>query len=804
MKNNFKVFLFILVCFFERLNAENLLIESKNITLDKDSEISIFKDEILVKTDENHTIQSDYAEYDKKNGIIKFKANTKLIDNKNNIIITNNANYDENSKIFRTYGYTKLITNNNYIVETEDVFLDKKNNSVFSEKETKIIDKDNNSIILENFDFQKQDQIFKSIGFITIQDNLNNKYNFSQLYIDTKKGEIIGSDVSAYLNEDQFKVDKNNNPRVMANTFFSDKETSIFNKSIFTLCGYRENKEKDLCPPWTIQASKMTHNNKNKTIYYDNAVIKIYNIPIFFLPKLAHPDPSVERRSGFLPPSYKDTKNLGLGLNLPYFFALDEDKDFTFTNKLYVDENPLHIGEYRQAFKNSNIILNMGYTKGYKKTSAKKVPGDKSHIFSKFTHNFETKDDVESNLTFQTQDVTNNKYLKLYKIDSDLVDHNQDYLENSINYTKTSNDYFFSIDASINETLKETYNDKYEYVLPDILFDKNLLQSERYGLLDLQSNLKITNTDTNKTSKTFINDLEFNSRDFNFQNGLSGKFISNIKNVNYETNNISNFKEGNTNELHGAIGYHSKLELIKDNGLNNQSLLTPKIFLRYAPGTMRKESNGSRLTTDTAFSIDRSNENYNMEKGLSAAVGFDFEIAEKDKKFELSMGQIINKNENKNMASVSSLNDKLSDLVGSSHLLLNKNLSLKYNFSLDQNYNDLNYNEIETVMNFKNLNLNFNYLQEKKHIGNNEYLKTGLSYNTTENQSFSFENKRNLVRDASEYYNLSYEYHNDCLRAGLVFRREFYNDSELEPENSLLFKITLIPFGNIDSPSINQ
>ena len=42
------------------------------------------------------------------------------------------------------------------------------------------------------------------------------------------------------------------------------------------------------------------------------------------------------------------------------------------------------------------------------------------------------------------------------------------------------------------------------------------------------------------------------------------------------------------------------------------------------------------------------------------------------------------------------------------------------------------------------------------------------------------------------------------LRAALVFRREFYNDSELEPENSLMFKITLVPFGNIDSPSFSQ
>ncbi len=68
----------------------------------------------------------------------------------------------------------------------------------------------------------------------------------------------------------------------------------------------------------------------------------------------------------------------------------------------------------------------------------------------------------------------------------------------------------------------------------------------------------------------------------------------------------------------------------------------------------------------------------------------------------------------------------------------------------------------------------------------------------------SFSTKRNLITDSSEYYNLSYEYLNDCLRAGLVYRREFYDDSELEPENSLMFKITLTPFGNISSPSFNQ
>ena len=64
-----------------------------------------------------------------------------------------------------------------------------------------------------------------------------------------------------------------------------------------------------------------------------------------------------------------DTKNLGSGLSVPYYLALNEDKDFTFTNKLYVNENPLFMGEYRQAFKNSNLMMNMGYTEGYKNTT---------------------------------------------------------------------------------------------------------------------------------------------------------------------------------------------------------------------------------------------------------------------------------------------------------------------------------------------------------------------------------------------------------------------------------------------------
>ena len=96
------------------------------------------------------------------------------------------------------------------------------------------------------------------------------------------------------------------------------------------------------------------------------------------------------------------------------------------------------------------------------------------------------------------------------------------------------------------------------------------------------------------------------------------------------------------------------------------------------------------------------------------------------------------------------------------------------------------------------------YLKEDKHIGDQEYFKTKIDFVNKNNSIASVGTKRNLVTNSAEYYDLSYEYINDCLRAGLVYRREFYNDSELEPENSLMFKITLTSFGNIASPSFSQ
>ena len=798
MKNKF--YIIILTLFFcSRIWAETIFIEAKDITLNKDQKITIFKNSVTVKTDTKE-ITSEFAEYNKPLEEVILKNNIVARDNLNNTIKTNFAKYNNLQKIFETTGPTTLITSENYSLEGSDIYFDNLNKIIKSNKNSILTDLSGNKIYLENFEYLANQNIFKSVGLVKIVDHLKNSYEFSQIYVDTKKREVLGTDIKAFLNHKDFKINKKNDPRVFANTLRMNDAGSSFNKSIFTLCELKENEK---CPPWILQAQKMTHDNKSKTIYYKNAVIKVYDVPIFYFPFLSHPDPSVDRRSGLLTPAFSDTKNLGAGVSIPYFWAINRDKNFTLTNRLFVDENPIFIGEYHQAFKNSNFLADFGYTEGYKKTSATKKAGNKSHFFSKFTKNFKSNSDSENTLNFITQSVSDDKYLKLYKIDTNLIDYNKDILEHTVGFTHTKEDLFLGFNSSVYETLKNDYEDKYEYIFPEITVDKNLLSNEKFGSVDLQTNLKVHNYDTNKFTNFFVNNLNWESNDIIAISKIKNKFLGKLKNINYEVKNVDVYKDKTTHELFGAIGLMSEIDFQKRKN-DSIHLLSPKILLRVAPGSMRKEEDGSRMTVSNAFNIDRLGNSNNFETGNSISLGFDYDISKKNtSKFNFSVAQIINEKENKKNNKKTSLDEKLSDLVGESSFNLNDKIKLNHQFALDQNYQELNYNDFGADIFFENMNIGFNYIMEDKHIGNQEYFKTKINYKNNK-KLISFETKRNLITNSSEFYDLSYEYINDCLRAGLVYRREFYNDSELEAENSLMFNITLTPFGGINSPKFNK
>ena len=89
-------------------------------------------------------------------------------------------------------------------------------------------------------------------------------------------------------------------------------DKTIINKGVFTSCKINDN-----CPPWSISAEKIEHNKKEKKLNYKNAFLRIYDFPVFYLPKFFHPDPTVRRQSGLLKPEINHSKILGSSLTLP-------------------------------------------------------------------------------------------------------------------------------------------------------------------------------------------------------------------------------------------------------------------------------------------------------------------------------------------------------------------------------------------------------------------------------------------------------------------------------------------------------
>ena len=106
-----------------------------------------------------------------------------------------------------------------------------------------------------------------------------------------------------------------------------------------------------------------------------------------------------------------------------------------------------------------------------------------------------------------------------------MVNYLDDTLVSSVDFTHEDENVFLGFNASVFETLKDDFNDKYEYIIPEITLDKNLLSDENYGNLDLLSNYKVRNYDTNKVTNFLINELNWTSKEFIHVSGIKSKFL---------------------------------------------------------------------------------------------------------------------------------------------------------------------------------------------------------------------------------------------------------------------------------------
>ena len=103
-----------------------------------------------------------------------------------------------------------------------------------------------------------------------------------------------------------------------------------------------------------------------------------------------------------------------------------------------------------------------------------------------------------------------------------------------------------------------------------------------------------------------------------------------------------------------------------------------------------------------------------------------------------------------------------------------------------------------THLNYKNFSTKFNYIEENNNFGDTNIIENETRIKLNDKNYLSFNTRRNRRIDLTEYYNLVYEYKNDCLVAGLKYNKTYYEDRDVKPSENLLFTITLSPLTSFE------
>ena len=732
---------------------------------------------------EIYEIKAEKVNYQSKENIIFAEGNATATNEFGEILSADKITYDRKQNIILTFGNSKYLDKLSNSLEAESFKFNINLQLIEANKNVKLIDQEGNRILLTKIIYNKKDK--KGYGYNIKASTKDGSYS------DASEGEI----------DQKSKI-------------------IILKKSRYTTCENLFNKKNKFCPSWSLVSGEIKHDKKNKKIIHKNSLLKVKNIPILYAPYLSHPDPSVKRQSGFLPPSIKTISNLGRTLKIPYFKVISQDKDITITPTYYFDENSLIQTSYRQATKNGFFKVETGYSQGYKKYNKPgRTKGSRNFIFANYIGNKKNILFEQNDLEFKLQRISQENFVKVNKINTNLFNENISTLENSVRIQSYENNIRLDIKAGIFENLNISNNSKYTYFLPDGVFSYNKL-NKNYNL-NLNSYFQGKKFNDNEKQGKIQNQLSINSKDYLSNNGIKTKLKFTLFNQNKYNENFGQNKDNLkiNNNLSFAMENELPFAKIKENSFQ---LISPKIFIKHTTGSMQNAFNNIKiLNYPDIFTMNRTNSLDAVETGTSLGYGLNYNLSqnivydEKIKKIGTSfgIGQVLRDVKENNMPLTSSLNKRSSDFAGFFSFDINDNflnkefintLNLDYKFNIDNNFNNLFRNNLNLNAILNNNQFKITFDEKNNHVGNIRNLTLGYKKIFKNNYSINIENKKNLITDNSEYKRLSINYENDCITTSLSFSKDFYNDKDLQSTKSLIFGITIKPFQENLGPDLTN
>jgi len=131
---------------------------------------------------------------------------------------------------------------------------------------------------------------------------------------------------------------------------------TVMENGVYTACEACANDPKK--PPlWQVKAARIIHDQNEKMLYFEDARIEFFGVPLAWVPFMSAPDPTVKRKSGFLFPAISDTTQYGVGVKVPYYWALAPNYDVTMSAMETTKQGVLFQGAWRHRLLDGSYSI---------------------------------------------------------------------------------------------------------------------------------------------------------------------------------------------------------------------------------------------------------------------------------------------------------------------------------------------------------------------------------------------------------------------------------------------------------------
>ncbi|MEM6309463.1 MAG: LPS assembly protein LptD [Pseudomonadota bacterium] len=545
-------------------------------------------------------------------------------------------------------------------------------------------------------------------------------------------------------------------------------------------------------PLWQIRATRVIHDQEEKQLYFEHAQFRIGSVPVFYLPRLRLPDPTLKRATGFLTPTITSNSILGNGVKVPYFIRIGDHKDLTLTPYWSPETRTVEF-RYRQAFRTGRIEFNGA-------VSEDDIEDDRRYyVFGggrfDLRRNFKLKFDIEA--------VSDDAYLSLYDYST------KTRLDSEIEVSRVSRDSYFSAGAILYHSIRAG---EVQATLPTLVLDtqyeRRIFPTSLGGELRLAAiahNHQRSSTSTVSGQGRDVTRVEAKAnwlRSWDLAGGLRGETDFGLALETIDTRQDMIFGGTRTRAL-PTLTAALRYPLRKTTGTGVKHYLEPVVQIGWTGGdpinVAVDESTRVEFDEGNLFALSRFPEIDRREHGAVAAIGVHWaRFDPAGWETHLTVGQIFRENEVPEFSSSTGLDGKTSDFLVAGQILTQSGLAFTARALMD---NDLNFSRAELRGDWtsKHATVGGSYVWlETDPAENRSKAVSELALNANrrfaKHWTVSGEWRYDFEDDRTAVAGIGLGYDNECVSVDFTAERRFSSSANIEPSTSFGLTIALRGF----------